>query len=88
MAIGARQVLGVDWAVAITGVAGPGGGSYENPVGTVYFAWADAQEVRVKRQHFRGDRARIQSHAVAYALFKLLQLITLDPHQDQTEEER
>lgn len=69
MVAGARAALGCDVAVAITGVAGPGGGSPDKPVGTVWFAWAGpGLDGRVKRVQFRGDRARIRSLAAAYAI--------------------
>lgn len=69
MANGARAALRCDVAVAITGVAGPGGGSPDKPVGTVWFAWAGpGLDGRVKRVQFRGDRARVRSLAAAYAI--------------------
>jgi nicotinamide-nucleotide amidase len=69
MAEGARRRLGADWAVAITGVAGPGGGSDEKPVGTVDLAWAgpDGETVH-RRRRFLGDRDRIRRLSALTAL--------------------
>lgn len=68
MAEGARRALGSDLAVAITGIAGPGGGSPEKPVGTVDFAVADAESCSHKRVQLWGDRAQIQHVAGVVAL--------------------
>lgn len=71
MALGAREALEIDWAVSVTGIAGPGGGSPHKPVGTVCFGWAGPNGVEVERVHFNGDRRRVQATSVAYALLGL-----------------
>lgn len=71
MAVGARRLLGADWAVSITGVAGPGGGSREKPVGLVHLALAGPDGVRHLRQNRGGDRDSIRGRAVAGALHLL-----------------
>ncbi|MDR9423893.1 MAG: nicotinamide-nucleotide amidohydrolase family protein [Marinobacter sp.] len=69
MVSGAVRVTGVDVAVAISGVAGPGGGSDEKPVGTVWFAWGSgAGRIETSLQHFDGDRDEVRRQAVLYAL--------------------
>lgn len=68
MAEGARRVAGADLGVATSGVAGPGGGSSEKPVGTVYFALAAPWGTAVYRRHLAGDRARVQREAAYVAL--------------------
>jgi nicotinamide-nucleotide amidase len=56
-------------AFAITGIAGPGGGTPEKPVGTVCFAWAAAdRETVAERVQFAGDRRAIRARSVAYAI--------------------
>jgi len=62
MAEGVRRELGSDWGIGITGVAGPGGGSEEKPVGTVHVAVAGPREGEVEHRHLRlpGDRERIR----------------------------
>lgn len=60
MAVGVRRRCGADIAVAVTGIAGPGGGTEEKPVGTVYIAIATAEENWVTRFHFAGDREQIR----------------------------
>ena len=71
MAEGARRVIGTDFAVATTGIAGPGGGSKEKPVGTVDIAVADAEGCTYKRLQLHGERALIQHVSALWAL-KLL----------------
>ncbi len=60
--------------LAVSGIAGPSGGTPEKPVGTVYFAWAWLdQEPIVHRQHFPGDRQAVREQSIEYALETLLQ---------------
>jgi PncC family amidohydrolase len=55
-------------AVSVTGIAGPGGGSDEKPVGLVWFAVSSAHGVRTEKAIFAGDRAQVRSQAVDHAL--------------------
>lgn len=71
MAAGARDALGADIAVAITGVAGPGGGTVDRPVGTVCFGWSGAGLDATRTHRMRGDRERVREYAVAYALDRI-----------------
>ena len=72
MATGSLRLSGADIAVAVSGVAGPAGGSEERPVGTVWFAWAvrDGANANVDThcEHFSGDRDLVREASVAYAL--------------------
>ncbi len=75
MALGARERLGVDLAVAITGVAGPGGGTEAKPVGLTYVAVADRDGVDVRRHHWTGDRGANKRASAAAALEYLIERI-------------
>ncbi len=68
MAQGMRERLGADLAVSITGIAGPGGGSDEKPVGLVFVALATAAEPVVRRLSLAGSRQAVRSAAAAAAL--------------------
>jgi nicotinamide-nucleotide amidase len=72
MARGALERTGADRAVAVSGIAGPAGGTPEKPVGTVWFAWArrDGDEIRIKTrlEHYQGDREGIRRQTVGRAL--------------------
>ena len=68
MAKGAILMTGSDAAVAVTGIAGPDGGSEEKPVGLVYIAAAVRGQTYVQECHFTGDRAKIRESSVAAAL--------------------
>jgi nicotinamide-nucleotide amidase len=68
MASGVRASLGASIGIAITGIAGPGGGSEEKPVGTVWMAVDVDGEVRAHRSVFIGDRAEIRFRASQFAL--------------------
>ena len=73
MAAGAVVNAHAHWSVAVTGIAGPTGGSAEKPVGTVWLGWATPTGVFTERQHFAGDRSAVRQATVAYALAGLLQ---------------
>lgn len=72
MAEGARTRIGTDLAVAITGIAGPGGGSDEKPVGLTYVAVADGTGVDVRRHLWPGDRSANKRDSAVAALELLL----------------
>lgn len=74
MARGAARQLGVDLAGAITGIAGPDGGTGTKPVGTVFCAVACGGNVTIEEQHFSGDRATIRTRSAAHLLKMLFQL--------------
>lgn len=75
MAAGALTHSRAQVAVAVTGVAGPSGGSASKPVGTVWFAWATPQGLYSQRQVFPGDRAAVRQAAVDHALRRLLEYL-------------
>ena len=72
MAEAARLRTGAELAVAVSGIAGPGGGTAEKPVGTVWFAWATPYRVRAEQHLWAGGRERIRRLAVERALQGLL----------------
>ncbi len=68
MCEGSRKLLKTDIAVSVTGIAGPGGGSAEKPVGTVWFGVASAAGTKSEVKHFDGDREQVRLQTVLYAL--------------------
>ncbi|MBK7235197.1 MAG: nicotinamide-nucleotide amidase [Sterolibacteriaceae bacterium] len=78
MALGTLAASRAEVALAITGIAGPAGGSPDKPVGTVCFAWVvrGAQPV-TRLAHFDGDREAVRRAAVVFALTRLLDSTTL-----------
>jgi nicotinamide-nucleotide amidase len=79
MAQGALQRSKAQCALAVTGIAGPGGGSADKPVGTVWFAWATPSGVRSEMQRFDGDRTQVRSATVQHSLAVLLSLVQAAP---------
>ncbi|WP_415896973.1 nicotinamide-nucleotide amidase [Neptuniibacter sp. QD72_48] len=74
MAEGALENSEAHISVATSGIAGPGGGSKEKPVGTVWFAWAEqGKSVKTKKYCFEGDRESVRKQAVSVALEGILQ---------------
>jgi nicotinamide-nucleotide amidase len=63
-------------AVAVTGVAGPGGGSPDKPVGTVWFGWATPAGVVTDKRCFDGNRRHVREATVQHALLRLQQLLS------------
>lgn len=84
MATGARKASGADIAVAITGIAGPGGGSADKPVGTVWLAWSGPGSLMgAERRLFAGDRTAVRWESVAAALDgTLARLALIAPEPD------
>ena len=75
MAEGAVAHSHAQVSVAVTGVAGPTGGSAEKPVGTVWFGWSVDGRVRTERRCFDGDRAEVRAATVHHALQNLVALL-------------
>ena len=75
MAEGALAHSKAQVAVAVTGVAGPTGGSPSKPVGTVWFGFAVPGQRITEKQHFEGDRAAVRAATVHHAFTRLLQLL-------------
>lgn len=80
MALGAKKAAGANLAVAITGIAGPSGGTTVKPVGTVWFAWAwdnnnEGNNQRSECYTFSGDRQAVRRQAVVVALREMLTIV-------------
>ncbi len=76
MAVGVLAATGAEVALSVTGIAGPGGGSPDKPVGTVCFGWAlTGQAPRTARERFAGDRDAVRRQAVVAALAGLARLL-------------
>ena len=74
MAEGARRVTGADAAVSVTGLAGPDGDEFGNPVGTVFIGYADEKTAFAREHHFTGDRAGIREQTIEAALALVLEM--------------
>jgi nicotinamide-nucleotide amidase len=77
MAQGALAHSAAQVALAVTGVAGPAGGSQAKPVGTVWFCWATPAGVVSEVQHFTGDRLAVRQATVCHALGRLVSLLNV-----------
>ena len=76
MAEGAIRHSHASISLAVTGIAGPDGGTADKPVGTVCFAWAgESIDVVTQRQHFCGSRHNIRAQSVIYALTHLIKIL-------------
>jgi nicotinamide-nucleotide amidase len=76
MALGVRKVSRVDFGISTTGIAGPGGGSLDKPVGLVCFGWALGDNVvETESVQFAGDRETIRRSSVAFAISGLINRI-------------
>ena len=76
MASGVRALLSTDFALSTTGIAGPGGGSAEKPVGLVWMAVAGPQGVKSEKQIFSGNREQIRAQAIEHCLQMLNAALT------------
>ncbi len=77
MAAGAVARSKAQVSVAVTGVAGPGGGTPAKPVGTVWFGWSVGGQIRSERRQFDGDRAEVRAATVQHALQTLVLMLQL-----------
>jgi nicotinamide-nucleotide amidase len=75
MVDGVRSLTGADAAVAVTGIAGPTGGTPDKPVGTVWVAAAVGERSQARRYIFGGDRTQIRARSAQAALALLHQLL-------------
>lgn len=74
MVLGAQEKSAARFAVAVSGVAGPDGGSQDKPVGTVWICWGAGEQLMSLRQQFDGDRDAVRRQTVKAALEGLIQL--------------
>ena len=77
MAQGVRKALEADISLSVTGLAGPGGDEFENPVGTVFIGCDSPWHTEVREYHFEGDRAAVRQQAVTAALELALEILTM-----------
>jgi nicotinamide-nucleotide amidase len=68
MASGVRRLMDADIALSVTGLAGPGGDDFGNPVGTVFIGYSDEKTTISRKFHFEGDRASVREQTVRSAL--------------------
>ena len=73
MVSGVRKLMNTDVAVSVTGLAGPGGDEFGNPVGTVYIGYEDANRAVVKHYCFEGDREAVRQQTIDAALALILE---------------
>ncbi len=83
MATGVRSLVKADIGISITGVAGPGGGSAEKPVGTTYVGLAGPEGVRVKCFLWQGDRSSNREQSVQAALDMLVDYLRGMPEEQE-----
>lgn len=77
MAIGGLASAGSTYAMSITGIAGPEGGTKEKPIGTVCFGWAGPENIAdTQTLNFTGDRAAIRSKSIVHSLERLLEVVS------------
>ncbi len=75
MAEGAKRRLGTDIAVSVTGLAGPDGDGFGNPVGTVFLGYADKYRSFAREYHFPGDREQVRLQAAQEAMKLILEFV-------------
>ncbi|MCK4807938.1 MAG: nicotinamide-nucleotide amidohydrolase family protein [Candidatus Aegiribacteria sp.] len=75
MAAGVRKLTGSDFSISVTGITGPGGGSAEKPVGTVWMAVCNSQSMSAEMKRFTGKRDVVRRKAADYLLAKLYRLL-------------
>ena len=75
MLTGIQKLSGADYVLAVSGIAGPNGGTDEKPVGTVYIGIKSAESEEVVHCLFKGDRASVQEQSTAFAIDKLAELL-------------
>lgn len=82
MALGSRRALAADIGIAISGIAGPGGGTPEKPVGTVWMALSAADGTWTRKFHFEGDRLAVKEQAAEAALALGIEYLEQEDKQD------
>lgn len=82
MAEGALRVSRADIGIAVSGIAGPDGGSSEKPVGGVWFAWATKSGTREEYRQFSGDRQSVRYQAVVCALKGVIDLLETESQEN------
>ena len=80
MATGALQNSHADFSLSVSGIAGPGGGTADKPVGLVCFAWAVKEQTQnvildAEKQIFKGDREAVRRQAVAFSLNRMIEFV-------------
>jgi PncC family amidohydrolase len=77
MAKGVKKALGADVSAAITGIAGPGGGTMEKPVGLVFIAVSKGKKTEVQKFFFKGTRKSVKKQSAGAALSMLAEALWL-----------